>query len=151
MAVTIFSIIGTIFAVIVGLISLFLLPFIGKSLKRLNRFLDERERTAGSQVKDLVSNLETTATQLESFAPVAEATRAFTNTANSAMDQVVAFLESKPFQTAFPLICSVLLLLLALPRGLLAKERKRRRARIQEKGSDQDINTEAVEEAPESS
>ncbi len=145
MAITILSIIGTIFAVIIGLISLFLLPIIGKSLKILNRFLEERERSTGGQVKDLVGNLEATETQLESFTPITEATKSFVRTANSAMDRLVAFLESKPFQTAFPLIFSALLLLVALPRGLLARERKRKRARKDGKGSSREEGIETTE------
>jgi len=129
-ASTIFKIIGIVSIVACTLVGILALPFLARFLKKVNESIADRSRQIRDQVSTSLNEIETAQTQIETIATTTSSIKAGMNSCLTTADKAVSFLESRIFQTGVPAALWLLLIAIALPRGLRKSKSKKKARRV---------------------
>jgi hypothetical protein len=117
-AATVFEIIGAMTVVLGVLITIVVLFLMNKGLKSANRALEARKGDFSKDLRASLEGLDDAQGQLEAMSSATEGVKAGMQAAVSAADRLVSFLKSSVFQVGVPTVLWVLLVFIAVPRGL---------------------------------
>ncbi len=131
-AATALEIIGAITIVLGVLIAIAVLFFVNRGLKAANRGLEGRRGDVSRDLRASMKGLDEAQVQLDAMSTATAGVKSGMEAAISAADRVVAFVRSSVFQVGVPTVMWVLLVLIAVPRGLsrsrkLLKKKKKKK------------------------
>ncbi len=123
----VFEIIGIVAIILLGLITVAVLYFLNKGLKKLNGITRSGHSEIGRELRVSLSGLDGAQGQLDQISAATEATRAGMKSALSAADAALAFLKSNVFQVGVPVCMWLLLLAVTVPRSLAGSKKKKKK------------------------
>ena len=125
-AVLVLEIIGIVAILLALAVSLVVLPLIGGLLKSLNKSMGVRVPEIGKQVGSLVEDIELANKEIDTIAAATAGVRQGMDKTLKATDKAIAFLDSKAFQLGFPAVLWVFFFVVALPRAIFHREKKKK-------------------------
>lgn len=118
MAATIFEIIAVVAIVVAVLVAVLVLPLLAGLLKSFNKSGVKRAREFRTQVTGSLEDVDAVQAQLDALGQVTRGVKAGMDSAVEAAGKAVSFLESRTFQVGLPAVLWLLLLAVAVPRGI---------------------------------
>jgi hypothetical protein len=126
MAAKVFEIIGTVAVILAIFVAAVVLPFVAKFLKKTHKSIREMSSGLRDQVGSSITNIDTAQDQLDAFAAASASVRAGMDSALAGADKAITFLKSGAFQVGLPIVLWTLFLLVALPKGLRSRKKKKK-------------------------
>jgi len=126
-AAKVFQIIGIVVLALSVFLFIFVLPMVARFLKKMNSTLSAKAGVIGGQVKVSLAGIDTAQGQLEAVSAVTASVKSGMAAAISTSDRVITFLKSGVFQAGLPVLTWILLLAIALPRGLRKRKKKKKK------------------------
>lgn len=118
MAAKVFQIIAIVVMVVTLFILILILPFISRMLKKLNKSFADRRVGIRSQMTASLTEMEAAQGQIEALSQVTASVKDGLDSMMGVTDKAVAFLRSNAFQFGLPVVIWLLLLVVAIPRGV---------------------------------
>jgi len=129
-AAKVFQIIAVATIILFGLVFALALRFLGKFLKRHNKGMVSRAGEVRKQFDSSIGGIDNAQGQIEAMAAMTGAVRGGMDSAIAVADRAVSFLESRTFQVGLPALLWVLLLVIAIPRGLRMRRPKQKEPNV---------------------
>lgn len=130
MAAKVFQIIGIVAIILGTLVFAVVFFFIGKLLKSFNKTFVGKGRDITGQMRESMKEMDIAQDQLAAFDVVATQVKAGMDSAIGVADRAVGFLRSNAFQVGLPVVFWVLFLMVAVPRGLFRRPKKKQKKEV---------------------
>jgi predicted PurR-regulated permease PerM len=123
--VIVLEILGIIGVLLLLVVSVIVLPLLGSLLKSMNKSIVTRGPGFRKQVNESMTEIQDVNKEIEALAAATKGVKVGMDKALSTADRVIEFLESKVFQLGLPAILWAVFFLVALPRAIFHRKKKR--------------------------